>query len=153
MTKQQKYDRLLERLDSLCAGETDHVSIMATLACELYHTFDSFNWVGFYRNVGNQLLKIGPYQGGHGCLEIPFTNGVCGKCASEKRLLNVGDVSKLAYHIACSATTRSEVVVPVLDDVGDLIAVLDIDSDTLAAFDDVDEANLQKLNKFFRREK
>lgn len=151
MTKQQQYDLLERSLNSLCEAETDRVAIMATIACELYHAFEVFNWVGFYRNVGNQLLKIGPYQGLHGCLQIPFTEGVCGKCAREKRLFNIADVSEVPYHIACSGTTKSEIVIPVLDDDGSLLAVLDIDSDTLAAFDEVDEANLPNLNKYFSK--
>ena len=150
MTKQQQYDSLFQTLDSLCEGETDQVALMATIACELYHTFGQFIWVGFYRNVGGQVLKIGPYQGTHGCLTIPFSKGVCGKCASERAVQNVPDVSKVPYHIACSATTKSELVVPILAGDGELVAVLDIDSDTAAAFDEIDEVNLQRLNKYFQ---
>jgi len=150
MTKQQQYDSLFQTLDSLCEGETDQLALMATIACELYHTFEQFIWVGFYRNVGGQVLKIGPYQGTHGCLTIPFSKGVCGKCASERAVQNVPDVSKVPYHLACSATTKSEVVVPMLASDGGLVAVLDIDSDTAAMFDEIDEVNLQRLNKYFQ---
>lgn len=149
MTRQQDYDRLFERLDSLCEGETDPVAVMATIACELYHAFEQFNWVGFYRNVGGELLKIGPYQGGHGCLTIPFARGICGKCAREKTVQNVPDVSAAANHIACSATTKSELVVPVLTGNGELLAVLDIDSDSPAAFDEIDESNLARICEYF----
>jgi len=150
MTKQQQYERLFLTLDALCEGETDHVALMATIACELYQAFERFNWVGFYRNVGRQVLKIGPYQGAHGCLTIPFSKGVCGKCAREGVVQNVPDVSKVPNHIACSATTKSELVVPILAGDDELAAVLDIDSDIIAAFDEIDEANLQRLNKYFQ---
>ena len=149
MSSQQGYDRLFERLDSLCEGETDLVAVMATIVCELYHAFEWFDWVGFYRNVGGELLKIGPYQGGHGCLTIPFSRGVCGKCARERAVQNVPDVSAVAHHIACSATTKSELVVPILTGNGELLAVLDIDSDSPAAFDQIDEANLMHVSKYF----
>jgi len=146
----EQYNQLFKALDSLCEGETDQITLMATIACELYHAFDRFDWVGFYRNVGNETLKVGPYQGSHGCLTIPFESGVCGKCAREKAVQNVRDVNAIPHHIACSATTRSEIVVPILDGRGDLIAVLDIDSNTPAAFDELDEENLTKLTRYFR---
>jgi GAF domain-containing protein len=149
VNKQEQYQRLFRTLDSLCEGETDRVALMATIAGELYHTFGRFDWVGFYRNVGGETLKIGPYQGTHGCLVIPFSRGVCGKCAREKAIQNVSDVTKLPYHIACSSTTRSELVIPILARDGELIAVLDIDSDTPGAFDSTDEANLVQLNRYF----
>ena len=152
MAKQAEYDSLFERLDALCEGETDEIALMATIACELYQGFDRFDWVGFYRNAGGDLLKIGPYQGGHGCLTIPFSRGVCGRCARERTAVNVPDVSKMPGHIACSATTRSEIVVPVLEADGELAAVLDIDSDEVAAFDEVDETNLARIGEYFRRD-
>ena len=150
MTKQEDYERLFERLDALCDGETDPIALMATIACELYHGFDRFDWAGFYRNVGGDLLKVGPYQGGHGCLTIPFSRGVCGRCARERAVVNVPDISKMPDHIACSATTRSEIVVPILNEGGELAAVLDIDSDGVAAFDGVDEAHLVRIGDYFR---
>jgi GAF domain-containing protein len=149
---QEQYDSLFRRLDALCRGENDPVALMATIACELYHGFDTFHWVGFYRNVGGRTLKIGPYQGSHGCLVIPFEKGVCGQCAREQKLINVPDVAKVPHHIACSGSTRSEIVIPVLDNKGTLLAVLDIDSDLPVAFDDCDERNLPLLGKYFRRE-
>jgi len=149
MTKQEQYEGLFHRLDSLCEGETDRVALMATIACELYRTFEQFQWVGFYRNMGGEVLKIGPYQGAHGCLTIPFSKGVCGKCARERTVQNVPDVSRVPYHMACSGTTRSELVVPILSGEDELVGVLDIDSEALAAFDGTDEANLLRLNKYF----
>lgn len=147
----QQYERLFQSLDALCEGEDDAIALMATIACELYAAFDKFNWVGFYRNVGDQVLKIGPYQGSHGCLQIPFSKGVCGKCARERAPQNVPDVSQMPDHIACSGTTKSELVVPILGHHRDLIAVLDIDSDTIAAFDAVDETHLSLINKYFQK--
>ncbi len=149
MSRQQAYDQLFLRLDSLCEGETDRVALMATIACELFHAFEQFHWVGFYRNASNETLKIGPYQGTHGCLTIPFTRGICGRCARERTLQNVPDISLDPAHIACSATTRSELVIPIPDRTGGLIAVLDVDSDMPAAFGPVDEENLSRLNRYF----
>ena len=119
--------------------------MMATVACELYHEFEQVDWVGFYRVVAPGLLKVGPYQGGHGCLEISFDRGVCGKCAREAATQLVEDVSLLPYHIACSLATRSEIVIPVLDTQARLRAVLDLDSDSVAAFDAEDQARLESL--------
>jgi GAF domain-containing protein len=146
----EEYERLFQSLDSLCEGEHDAIAVMATIAAELYASFERFSWVGFYRNVGGEVLKIGPYQGSHGCLTIPFNKGVCGKCARERTVQNVPDVSRAPHHIACSDTTKSELVVPIMSDDGQLIAVLDVDSDTEAAFDKTDEVNLMRLNKYFQ---
>ncbi len=149
--RSQQYDQLFQSLDALCEGEDDAIALMATIACELFRAFENFNWVGFYRNVDGQILKIGPYQGSHGCLRIPFSRGVCGKCAREKAIQNVPDTAQVPDHIACSDSTRSELVVPILDHHRDLIAVLDIDSDTLAAFDTVDETNLSRISQYFQK--
>lgn len=149
MTRQQQYDQLFSVLDSLCEGETDPVALMATIACELYHAFEHFHWVGFYRNVGGEILKVGPYQGTHGCLTIAFPRGICGRCAREKKVQNIPDVAKEPDHIACSTTTKSEIVVPIVDRNDELLAVLDIDSNTPAAFDEIDETNLNRINKYF----
>jgi GAF domain-containing protein len=139
------YGEVGGRIRAVCEGEADAVALMATVACELYHGFEDFDWVGFYRVTGPELLKVGPYQGGHGCLTIPFARGVCGAAARERRTQVVEDVDAFAGHIACAASTRSEIVVPVLDAAGRLIAVLDVDSDTPAAFDASDAAALEAL--------
>ena len=139
------YAEVVGRIRAVCAGEDDAVALMATVACELYHAFDDFDWVGFYRVTAPGLLKIGPYQGGHGCLVIPFERGVCGAAARERRTQVVADVDAFPGHIACAASTRSEIVVPVIDRDGRLIAVLDVDSDTPAAFDAADAAALEAL--------
>ncbi len=150
MTKREIYDDVRLRLEGILDRENDRIAAMAQIACELFHAFDHFHWVGFYRRVDEQLLKIGPYQGGHGCSTIDFARGVCGKCAREQKTQIVDDVHALPYHIACSASTRSEVVVPVFDVAGELIAVLDIDSNEPAAFDQVDAEMLAKTCTFLR---
>lgn len=129
------YDEIRARIRALCEGETDEVALMATVACELHHSDERFDWTGFYRVVAPDLLKIGPYQGGHGCLVIPFSRGVCGACARTGEVQLVDDVDAFPGHIACSSSTRSEIVLPVFGAGGRLIGVLDIDSDRPAAFD------------------
>ncbi|MFN6979434.1 MAG: GAF domain-containing protein, partial [Gemmobacter sp.] len=126
-------------------GETDAVALMATLACEVHHAHPLADWTGFYRVVAPGLLKIGPYQGGHGCLVIPFDRGVCGACARTGSAQIVPDVDAFPGHIACASSTRSELVLPVRDGAGRLIAVFDLDSDTPAAFGEADAAALQAI--------
>ena len=128
------YDTLAKTIHSLTEGETDEVALMATLVCELHHADDRFDWTGFYRVTEPNLLKIGPYQGGHGCLQIPFSRGVCGAAARTREVQLVDDVEAFEGHIACASSTRSELVLPVFNAAGDVIAVLDIDSDQPAAF-------------------
>jgi GAF domain-containing protein len=139
------YPTLAQTIAALTEGETDAVALMATLACEIHAADDRFDWTGFYRVVAPELLKIGPYQGGHGCLVIPFARGVCGACARTGQVQLVADVDAFPGHIACSSSTRSEIVLPVTDATGRLIAVLDIDSDQPAAFDDADAQALTAI--------
>ncbi len=136
------YDVLAKVIASLTEGEDDVVSLMATVACEVHHSDDRFDWTGFYRNVGDDLLKIGPYQGGHGCLVIPFSRGVCGAAARTGQVQLVADVEAFAGHIACASTTRSEVVLPVFGQGGALLGVFDIDSNQPDAFDERDAERL-----------
>ncbi len=133
------YNLLSKTIASLTEGETDTVALMATIACELHHSDDRFDWTGFYRVTAPEMLKIGPYQGGHGCLQIPFSRGVCGAAARTGQTQLVDDVDAFPGHIACASSTRSEIVLPVKNKAGDVIAVLDIDSNQAAAFtqDDV----------------
>lgn len=121
--------------------------MMATVACELHHAFAHFDWTGFYRvdPSKDRELVVGPYQGSHGCLRISFDRGVCGKAAREKAVVRVDDVTAFPGHIACSASTRSEIVVPVLTPAGELRAVLDVDSNAPAAFNDDDRAGLEAI--------
>lgn len=133
------YQAVTDSIRTLCHGETDAVALMATLSCEIHHAHPFADWTGFYRVVAPRLLKIGPYQGGHGCLVIPFERGVCGACARSGQVQNVPDVDAFPGHIACASSTRSELVLPVWNGAGTLLGVLDIDSDTPAAFTQADE--------------
>ncbi|MCB9666361.1 MAG: GAF domain-containing protein [Alphaproteobacteria bacterium] len=132
-------------LESLLADEEDWIAAMATVACELHHAFAAWHWTGFYRAVTADLLVVGPYQGGHGCLRIPFGQGVCGAAARTRATQLVPDVHAFPGHIACASSTNSEVVVPVLRPDGSVLAVLDVDSDLPAAFDEADVAALETL--------
>ncbi len=130
---------------ALTEGETDTVALMATVVCEIHHAHPYADWTGFYRVTAPDLLKIGPYQGGHGCLVIPFSRGVCGAAARTGQIQNVPDVEAFPGHIACSSSTKSELVLPVRNGQGKLLGVLDLDSDTPAAFTTEDEAWLTPL--------
>ncbi len=139
------YDSLAATIASLTQGETDEIALMATLACEVHHSDDRFDWTGFYRVTAPELLKIGPYQGGHGCLVIPFSRGVCGAAARTGQVQLVADVDAFPGHIACAASSRSEIVLPVFGPDGRLIAVFDIDSNQPAAFTQADVAGLSAI--------
>jgi GAF domain-containing protein len=139
------YPTLARTIAALTEGETDTVALMATVACEVHHSDDRFDWTGFYRVTEPRLLKIGPYQGGHGCLVIPFDRGVCGAAARTGEIQLVPDVDAFPGHIACAASTRSELVLPVRNAVGDLIGVFDIDSDRPEAFTEEDARALDAI--------
>lgn len=139
------YIALARTIASLTENETDAISLMATTACEIHHADNRFDWTGYYRVTDPSLLKIGPYQGGHGCLQIPFGRGVCGTAAETGEVQVVNDVNAFDGHIACSSTTQSEIVLPVYDAQGELIAVLDIDSNQPSAFTQVDVDGLQTI--------
>ena len=139
------YEDLSKTIASLCAGEEDVIALMASVVCELHHSDDRFDWTGFYRVTGPEMLKIGPYQGGHGCLQIPFSRGVCGAAARLKVTQLVPNVEAFEGHIACASSTRSELVVPVFNSAGDVMAVLDIDSDQPDAFTREDAEALEAL--------
>jgi len=144
-SRDERYREVRARLESLLDGETDWIAALSTVACELHHSFEHHDWTGFYRVVAPELLVVGPYQGRHGCLRIPFSRGVCGAAARTRTTQRVDRVADRADHIACSATTQSEIVVPVIAPDGQLLAVLDIDSDQPAAFDDVDQRALEEI--------
>jgi L-methionine (R)-S-oxide reductase len=135
---------LKARIASLLDGEGDWIAALATVACEVHHSSDRFHWTGFYRLVGDELV-IGPYQGGHGCLRISLDRGICGAAARTGRTQRVDDVRTRPEHIACSASTRSELVVPVLSPMGQVLAVLDIDSDVRAAFSGEDQQEMEEV--------
>jgi L-methionine (R)-S-oxide reductase len=136
------YPALANSIAALTSGETDTIALMATVACEIHHSDDRFDWTGFYRVTAPETLKIGPYQGGHGCLVIPFSRGVCGAAARTGQIQLVADVDAFDDHIACATSTESELVLPVWNAAGDLIAVFDIDSNQPAAFTDQDATAL-----------
>ena len=140
-----EYDVLDGTLEALCEGETDAVALMATVVCEVHHAHPLADWTGFYRVTGPQMLKIGPYQGGHGCLAIPFARGVCGAAARTGQVQLVPDVDAFAGHIACASSTRSELVLPVWNGAGRLLGVLDLDSDTPGAFTQMDADRLAAI--------
>ncbi len=143
--KKVNYQDLRAVMMSLTEGETDEVALMATFACELHHSDDRFDWTGFYRVTDPEVLKIGPYQGGHGCLVIPFSRGVCGAAARTGQTQLVKDVDTFEGHIACASSTRSELVIPVRNSAGRLLGVLDIDSDLPAAFEQNDADHLTEM--------
>ena len=144
-TKRLTYRGVRERLAALLEGEDDFIAAQATVVCELHHAFDYFDWTGFYRARGADLLVIGPYQGTHGCLRIPFSRGVCGAAARTKQTQRVADVSQFEGHIACASSTQSEIVVPLVTPAGVVLGVLDVDSNTPAAFSALDQTDLEAL--------
>ena len=143
MEKAEKY-RLLERqVAALLEGETDVIAKMANVAAVLHETF-GFWWTGFYRVAGGELV-LGPFQGPVACMHIPFGKGVCGTAWKRNETVVVPDVEQFPGHIACSSASRSEIVVPVHGPDGAVTAVLDIDSDRLATFDEEDKVWLEKI--------
>ena len=144
---QVSYPTLAKTIASLTEGEDDPIALMATVACEVHHSDNRFDWTGFYRVTGPEMLKIGPYQGGHGCLTIPFSRGVCGAAARRGETQLVADVDAFPGHIACASSTRSELVLPVWNGAGDLLAVFDLDSDQPDAFTRADADALAAILK------
>ena len=143
MNKKEQY-RLMERqLAALLEGESDTIAKMANVAAVLHETF-GFWWTGFYRVAGEGLI-LGPFQGPVACMHIPYGKGVCGTAWARNASVVVPDVEAFPGHIACSAASRSEIVVPVHGPDGSVIAVLDIDSDKLATFDETDRVWLEKI--------
>ncbi len=141
------YEHLSKNIAALTEGEDDSVALMATVACEVHHSDDRFDWTGFYRVTGPEMLKIGPYQGGHGCLVIPFSRGVCGAAARTGEVQLVPDVEAFEGHIACASSTRSELVLPVFGGQGQLLGVFDLDSDQPDAFTQADADALAGILK------
>ena len=148
--KREAYVQLEAQIDAILDGMDDEIAAMATISCVLHNGFGHL-WTGFYRVVGPTLLRVGPYQGTLGCLEIAFGKGVCGAAAAERRTVVVEDVEKFPGHIACDSRSRSEVVVPVVDGGGRLVAVLDVDSEALGTFDDEDVRALERIVGWFAR--
>ena len=148
----EAYAELRGQTDAVLEGISDPVAAMATISALVHNAFGHL-WTGFYRVVEpDRLLRIGPYQGTLGCMEIAFGRGVCGTAAAEKRTVIVEDVNAFPDHITCDARSRSEIVVPVFDAERNLIAVFDVDSDQPGAFSDDDRAGLERVMEWFAKE-
>ena len=145
--KAELYAQVAEEIAAVLAGEANITARMATVAAMLNASFESYFWTGFYVVDPEKPdeLVVGPYQGTLGCLRIAFGRGVCGTAARSRETQVVPDVEAFPGHIACDSRTRSEIVVPVVDAQGHLIAVFDVDSDQPAAFDEIDRAWLERL--------
>ncbi len=149
--KAQAYAELKQHVLSVLEGIDDEITGMSTMSCLLHHAFGHL-WTGFYRVVKpGQLLRVGPYQGTLGCLEIQFGKGVCGGAAARGETLVVDDVHAFPGHITCDGRSASEIVVPVFNRNRELIAVLDIDSEHKATFDEVDRRELEDLMRWFQK--
>jgi L-methionine (R)-S-oxide reductase len=152
--KAAAYDDVFREIAAILEHEgtshLDDIAMMATVNSVLTHKFPYFYWTGFYRLCGDVLI-VGPYVGTVGCLEIAMGKGVCGTAAQRRETLVVPDVRAFPGHIACDAASRSEIVVPVFASDGNLIAVLDIDSDQTDAFDAADQAGLERICQLFSR--
>ena len=146
MSKEAQYALLERQIASLMEGETDVIAKMANMAAVLHESF-GFWWTGFYRVAGEELI-LGPFQGPVACMHIPFAKGVCGTAWARKESVVVPDVEQFPGHIACSSASRSEIVVPVFGPDGVVAAVLDIDSDRLATFDDEDRTWLERIVRY-----
>jgi L-methionine (R)-S-oxide reductase len=150
VAKPQAYDQLQAQASSVLAGIDDEIAAMSTISCLVHHAFGHL-WTGFYRVVEpGHLLRVGPYQGTLGCLEIDFGKGVCGTAAARGQTVIVPDVESFPGHITCDSRARSEIVVPVFGPDGALLAVFDVDSERLRAFDEDDAAGLARLLEWFR---
>ena len=137
------YRDLASALEGLVAGEPDPIANMANASALIYETLPDVNWVGFYRNIGGELV-LGPFQGRPACIRMTFDQGVCGAAAKSRKVQRVEDVHSFAAHIACDSASNSEIVVPLIRD-GEVIGVLDIDSPKRARFTEEDEAGVVKL--------
>ena len=145
LEKTEKYRLLTEQIRALIAGETDVVAVMANVCAAIHETMGFF-WTGFYRVRDNELI-LGPFQGPVACMHIGFGRGVCGTAWKQHQSVVVPDVEQFPGHIACSSLSRSEIVVPVFSQDGEVVAVLDIDSKELGTFDDIDRQNLEEICK------
>jgi L-methionine (R)-S-oxide reductase len=148
--KDARYRETAAQIEAVLAGERDLLACMCTVVCLLHNAFPYYFWTGFYRRVGPALLRVGPYQGTMGCLDIDFARGVCGAAAREGRTQRVEDVHAFPDHIACDSASASEIVVPVFDAHDRLIAVLDVDSTLPAAFDETDQRWLEHVVRLLR---
>ena len=141
--KEEKYRLLLKQIEALIAGETDMIAVMSNI-CAALHEEMHFFWTGFYRVCDGELL-LGPFQGPVACMHIGYGRGVCGTAWKQQHTIIVPDVEQFPGHIACSSLSRSEIVVPVFNASGAVLAVLDIDSRELSTFDDTDRQYLEAI--------
>src|SRR5215218_2696509 len=149
LPKPDAYAQLHAQTEAVLAGVDDPIAAMATMSALLHHGFGHL-WTGFYRVVEpGRLLRVGPYQGTLGCLEIAFGRGVCGAAAASRRTVVVEDVHAFPGHIACDGRSVSEIVVPVFDASGALVAVFDVDSEHRGTFDAADQEGLERLLAWF----
>ena len=147
-SRDQIYEELAPQVESLVSDETDLIANMANLAAVLREAFGFF-WVGFYLKKVDQLV-LGPFQGPLACTRIDFDSGVCGHAYTTRETVIVPNVDEFPGHIACSSAARSEIVVPMFDEAGEVFAVLDVDSDRLDDFSEADRMGLERLVKFIR---
>ena len=147
--KATMYRDLASALEGLVSGETDTIANMANASGLIFETLPDVNWVGFYRNVGDELV-LGPFQGRPACIRMTFDQGVCGAAAKTRQVQRVEDVHQFSGHIACDSASNSEIVVPLIRD-GELIGVLDIDSPKFGRFTEEDEAGVVKLGEILSR--
>ena len=140
--KEEKYALLYKQITAVVESESDTVANMANVAAMIHHTF-GFWWTGFYRVIGEELI-LGPFQGPLACSRIAYGRGVCGTAWKEQRTQVVSDVEQFPGHIACSSASKSEIVVPLFKG-GEVVAVLDIDSEHLATFDETDRLWLERI--------
>ena len=151
-TKTLQYEECFAAISAIWKDEggstLDDIALMATISSVLAHRFPHFYWTGFYRVVDGRLV-VGPYHGTVGCLQIEFGQGVCGTAAARRESVVVPDVNVFPGHIACDPNSKSEIVVPVFDHHERLVAVLDVDSDLPAAFDDEDRRGLERIVALF----
>jgi L-methionine (R)-S-oxide reductase len=148
--KATAYRELVSEVSGVVAGETSRTARYATTVSLLKAAFgERFFWCGFYEvdSGKSRELVVGPYQGTLGCLRIPFAKGVCGACATTRETIIVPDVHAFPGHIACDSRSNSEIVVPVFDKAGELVAVLDVDSVDFASFDEIDARGLEAVCK------
>ena len=143
MEKKEKYELLLQQVESLIAGETNKVGVLANVSAAIHEAMGFF-WTGFYLVNDNELM-LGPFQGSVACYHIPYNKGVCGTAWARRQTVVVPDVEEFPGHIACSSLSRSEIVVPVFNASNEVVAVLDIDSKELSTFDEVDQYYLERI--------
>lgn len=146
--KEERYVETLKQMRALLDGETDEIAAMANVAALLHEAFH-FWWTGFYRVVDDELV-LGPFQGPVACTRIAYGRGVCGSAWKEQRTIVVPDVEVFPGHIACSSASRSEIVVPIYNSLGEVAAVIDIDSEHLSTFDEVDARALEELARLLK---